>query len=885
MGGINIKENQIFENTPIEKEINSRPNSNEKPAELSFRDKEREDDNINNKNINQLNSLYQTTKNSNPLNTSPPEVAKTLLQTKKSLVNVGNVLNLENVVQSSETGLFNAFTPEFNKLTSPINSDNFAKDRNSNQNIFNVNSLSKQSPLVNPEEKDISAESFTDHPSTKNLNIINTNNANNPNDDFYKQKFESEKKRYESLLLEEREKFNRKEADLNKYIEELKIRQKEELKSNEQLNRLTIEGLNEDIRRLKAEVEKEIQNEKERMTVLHKSDLENQENLFKRNQENLKKFYEEQNETMKKQLQQQLEFNRLASQVELSTKQIDEILNKFNEGERKAMETEKSSLESKEKYLKDLEEKVKDKEHLVNKERESILEMRKDLDLRELEKRKENQEERTRIEKEIIRLQELQNSVKVLEFNAKEKYERERLDYIQKQADMKTEIESLRSDFNQKLNDLEYSKKIFDEEKKFFEKFKEEALKNVEYKKANLEERKKQFYEEEKEIKSRVQILQEKEFYLREKFDEFEFTKQNLENDTKKIEKDKKDLYIAAKRLEESIISFEEKSNIFQKERDEVVRKYQEIETERNMMSQEKIKIEQSKAELRLRLQSLDMLRIKYVSAGLEQQNSGSFLATHLLKQESNNPNNFKNTGTNFNNELNNVNNLRASHTSQTSKKSFNADEYISSLKTKLGESSNISYGYKTKPEYLGKENNFGSNLNLNHNHNLNLTSAYQNNVSNKKDILKDYQREYEKHINEYNIIKRDENTHENTQNDQLHQLDQLDQLDQLKSFKEEEKIKTHLKNLSERYKDESMDKEDFKDANNFIDNEKNINTTKPQIHISHNLELSKGSKNMSSNNFMKSSDITFTKAQNISSHNALSKTNSHMPKSKTIIK
>ena len=52
--------------------------------------------------------------------------------------------------------------------------------------------------------------------------------------------------------------------------------------------------------------------------------------------------------------------------------------------------------------------------------------MRQDLEYRELEKRKENQEEKNRIEKEIQKLLELQNSLKTLEYNAKEKYEREK---------------------------------------------------------------------------------------------------------------------------------------------------------------------------------------------------------------------------------------------------------------------------------------------------------------------------------------------------------------------------------------------------------------------------------------------------------------------------
>lgn len=452
-----------------------------------------------------------------------------------------------------------------------------------------------------------------------------------------KTRLEDEKKRYESLLQEESEKSKRKEHDLNSFIEELKIRHKDELKSNEDKNRSTIDSLHEDIKKIRSEIDKEIQQEKGRMTLLHKSDLENQENISKKNLENQKKFFEEQNETLKKQLQQQIEFNKLANKVEVSSKQIEDILGKFYQEKDKSIENEKSSVAIREKYLSDFEEKIKENEKMLAKEKEIVTNQRRDNELREIEKKRELQEDRNRIEKEILRLQELQNSLKILEFNAKEKYEREKLEIMQKQSEMKIELDSLKSDFHQKLNDLEYNKKIFEEEKKFFEKFKDEALKNLELKKSNLEERKKQMLEEEKEIKGRIKILQEKEYYLKEKFEEFERMRSENEEMAKKTERDRRELTLAAKRLQESILNLEEKNKIFESEREEIVRKYQELESERSIMNTEKIKIEQNKAELRLRLQSVDMLRIKYVSNNMQGNNTAMCMSNLPLTVTLNN--------------------------------------------------------------------------------------------------------------------------------------------------------------------------------------------------------------------------------------------------------
>jgi hypothetical protein len=103
--------------------------------------------------------------------------------------------------------------------------------------------------------------------------------------------------------------------------------------------------------------------------------------------------------------------------------------------------------------------------------------MRENFELREIEKKKELQEEKNRILEEISHLQELKNTLKIAEFNSKEKYEKEQLLFIQKQTEMKNELDSLRNEYNQKTIDLDYQKKILNEEKNFFEKYKDEAIK------------------------------------------------------------------------------------------------------------------------------------------------------------------------------------------------------------------------------------------------------------------------------------------------------------------------------------------------------------------------------------------------------------------------
>lgn len=76
---------------------------------------------------------------------------------------------------------------------------------------------------------------------------------------------------------------------------------------------------------------------------------------------------------------------------------------------------------------------------------------------------------------------------------------------------------------------------------------------------------------------------------------------------SKRTERDRRDLMTAAKRIEEDIRIIDEKNRIFEAEKEEIVKRYNEVENEKTLINSEKLKIEQARTELRLRLQSVDV--------------------------------------------------------------------------------------------------------------------------------------------------------------------------------------------------------------------------------------------------------------------------------------
>jgi hypothetical protein len=126
-------------------------------------------------------------------------------------------------------------------------------------------------------------------------------------------------------------------------------------------------------------------------------------------------------------------------------------------------------------------------------------------------------------------------------------------------------------------------------------------------KKAGLDEKKKSFVDEEREINSRRKVLQEQDYYIKEKFEDLDKLKKEVINEQRKVENDKKEVLASVTKFKEQLKNFEEKSLILDKEKEQIYKKYQELESERAFISNEKLKIEQNKTELRLRMQSMDV--------------------------------------------------------------------------------------------------------------------------------------------------------------------------------------------------------------------------------------------------------------------------------------
>ena len=223
-------------------------------------------------------------------------------------------------------------------------------------------------------------------------------------------------------------------------------------------------------------------NEKERLAINFKVDMENANLAFKKSLETQSKFSETQILDLKKQLEQQIELNKIVTKVDHSTKNIEELVTKYANEKYKTIGIDQDIFDNKQRTLKEFEDRLNAKEKLLNQDLSDFEKRKQEFGQRDKQNTSYMSEEKERIDKELKRLQELQNSMRSLEMNIKEKTEKDKLEMIHRENEKNLEVDLLRSTYNEKMNELEYKQKVLEDDKNYFKLYKEELLKNIKMK-------------------------------------------------------------------------------------------------------------------------------------------------------------------------------------------------------------------------------------------------------------------------------------------------------------------------------------------------------------------------------------------------------------------
>ena len=336
-----------------------------------------------------------------------------------------NFSNTTNLKKEKEDEKIPSFLE--NSILSNRKSSNLENNINDSFNKNQNNIIRKKIPIVQENNLRISTSSSNadnnslrnNQINTKKEKIRNTNLANLGlasalgglvvNEENSKKKIEllieelnKEKESHLKDIEEYKKLLKLKEDECKKKIERIKSQNLniENNFFNEDLYKEKEQSLNNEIIRLKNEINEKVNNERERLNNIHKNEMEEQEIKIKQLLEDQKKNFENQNDILKKQLEQQIEFNKLKLQVENSSKQIEQIVNKLSDEKKEQSQYQvnyKNNLEM-------LEERLKQMEKNLIIDRERYMKDKENFEKEQIEKRKFNSEESLRIKQELVKL-------------------------------------------------------------------------------------------------------------------------------------------------------------------------------------------------------------------------------------------------------------------------------------------------------------------------------------------------------------------------------------------------------------------------------------------------------------------------------------------------
>ena len=211
---------------------------------------------------------------------------------------------------------------------------------------------------------------------------------------------------------------------------------------------------------------------------------------------------------------------------------------------------------------------------------------------------------------------------------------------------------------NSKINEIESAEAILEEERNYFEEYKKNSENLLSLKKEEIEKLKYKYEKEENELNKKYEELENKEKILNEKLNEFENQKKTLSDRYNLAIQKEAELQNAALRIENSRRELDNRNIALNNERQMINNTLRLIQNEIIENNLGKNNIQQEKKNLKLRQDTIDSLRMKYLGNNINENfeysnnennfnNNNNYLSSRLFNKErnynDNNQNNFEN--------------------------------------------------------------------------------------------------------------------------------------------------------------------------------------------------------------------------------------------------
>ncbi len=426
------------------------------------------------------------------------------------------------------------------------------------------------------------------HELSNNQFPLNQNQIQNETEKIYQQQIsllnsqlQEMKNTYQIQLDNEKEKTNELKNKQLKEIENLKLQLQNDLITNENIYRQKENLLKEELERIKNDIKIQLENQKNKIEIQQRNELEDIERKNKREVEKLNNQNKREIDNLKDENFQIAKLDELMKKFETSTKKIEDIAEKLNDEKEKSIIDDKSLLDNKEKSLLIMEEKLNEMEKDLILDRQNLNKKKEELSSFEIEKEKELKNERLKIDQQLYTLKQLENVLNQIDFKQREENDKNKmsLNYEENQINMK--IQLFNNNLQSKIKEYEQNKKLLEEEKKFFENYKNDSIKNIEYQRVNLEQKKRELTDSMIKLKEKIKLIQDKEMYLNQLLEFNENYKLQLYERENKITINDNDIKIAAQRINNEIQNLRDNEQYITLEKERIMMMYQNLDNQK----------------------------------------------------------------------------------------------------------------------------------------------------------------------------------------------------------------------------------------------------------------------------------------------------------------
>ena len=426
------------------------------------------------------------------------------------------------------------------------------------------------------------------HELSNNQFPLNQNQIQNETEKIYQQQIsllnsqlQEMKNTYQIQLDNEKEKTNELKNKQLKEIENLKLQLQNDLITNENIYRQKENLLKEELERIKNDIKIQLENQKNKIEIQQRNELEDIERKNKREIEKINNQNKREIDNLKDENFQMSKLDDLMKKFETSTKKIEDIAEKMNEEKEKSFIDDKYSLDNKEKSLLKLEEQLNEMEKDLILDRQNLNKKKEELSSFEIEKEKELKNERLKIDQQLYTLKQLENVLNQIDFKQREENDKNKmsLNYEENQINMK--IQLFNNNLQSKIKEYEQNKKLLEEEKKFFENYKNDSIKNIEYQRVNLEQKKRELTDSMIKLKEKIKLIQDKEMYLNQLLEFNENYKLQLYERENKITINDNDIKIAAQRINNEIQNLRDNEQYITLEKERIMMMYQNLDNQK----------------------------------------------------------------------------------------------------------------------------------------------------------------------------------------------------------------------------------------------------------------------------------------------------------------